>query len=244
MGSEAQLQRETGNGKRETVIRLGALGGTFNPIHFGHMHIARSCRQLFSLTQVHFVVASRPPHKASERLIPFEHRYAMVSLATAGIPCFIPSLIELESKASPYSIDTMRKLEHHIRQGNDILYFIAGGDSLAEIKTWRENESLLDSYSFIFVLRSGIYKPNPEDALPRKVLARVRDLSGMKPAQIKKQIAEEEKSGENRIYIVDLGAPDISATRIRAQAGSGNSIRSVVPAAVCRYIKKLHLYGA
>lgn len=225
-------------------VRLGVFGGTFNPIHFGHLHIARACQRLFSLSQVHFVVAASPPHKCTETLIPLTHRYAMACLATSGMPSFIPSLIELEPQASPYSIDTLKKLAHRIDQKRDVLYFIAGGDSLAEIMSWRENETLLTSYNFIFVMRAGMRKVDPKEVLPRRALARVRNLAGMGRVRMKRQIAEEENSGENRIYIVDLGAPDISATRIRAQIGAGKPVRAEVPIPVCDYIRKMKLYGA
>ena len=92
------------------VVRIGVLGGTFNPVHNGHLHIARNIQEFFALKQVHFVVATTPPHKSLEDLIPFNHRYAMVSLAVAGVSSFIPSLVELEPEASPFSIDTMDKL--------------------------------------------------------------------------------------------------------------------------------------
>jgi nicotinate-nucleotide adenylyltransferase len=225
-------------------VRLGVFGGTFNPIHLGHLYIARACQRLFSLSQVHFVVAASPPHKSAEALIPFTHRYAMACLATSGAPTLIPSLIELEPQASPYSIDTLRKLAHRIDKKRDALYFIAGGDSLSEIMSWRENETLLTSYNFIFVMRAGMRKVDPKEVLPRQALARVRNLAGMGRILMKRQIAEEENSGENRIYIVDLGAPDISATHVRSQIKAGRPIRAEVPSPVCDYIRKLNLYGA
>lgn len=115
---------------------------------------------------------------------------------------------------------------------------------MAEINSWRENETLLTSYNFIFVLRAGTTPVDPKDVLPGQTLARVRNLSGMGRVRMKRQIAEEEKSGESRIYIVDLGAPDISATRIRTQVGAGKFVRSVAPVSVCAYMRKLNLYGS
>jgi nicotinate-nucleotide adenylyltransferase len=224
-------------------IRLGVLGGTFNPIHFGHLHIARSCQRLFSLSQVHFVVAAAPPHKSAEELIPFAHRYAMVCLAASARCSFIPSLMELEPPASPFSVDTMSKFAHRADNKKPILYFIAGGDSLAEVKSWRESETLLTSYNFIFVQRPGTTILDPEGVLPKQALAHVRNLAGFGRAKMQRKIAEEENSGETRIYIVDLDAPDISATRIRIQAGKGKSIKPAVPGLVRDYIRKLNLYG-
>jgi len=220
--------------------RIGVLGGTFNPIHRGHLHIAREIQRIFSLAEVHFVVATTPPHKAPGDLIPFTHRYAMVSLATAGVSSFIPSLIELEPEASPFSVDTMRKLARSLGRRKGLLYFIAGGDSLPEVKTWRESEKLLTSYSFIFATRPGSRPVNPADVLPERAVARVWDLSGLGQDKTYRVV---EQTDASRIYILNVGAPDISATQIRELASSGKSIQRMVPKSVREYIDKLHLYG-
>jgi nicotinate-nucleotide adenylyltransferase len=228
--------------RRLGIARVGVFGGTFNPIHFGHLHIAERIQKAFSLSQVYFVVATVPPHKLHEDLIPFVHRYAMVSLAVAGIPSFISSMIELEPEASPFSIDTMKKFECSPGRDTRDLFFIAGGDSLAEVQSWRDSEKLLTSYNFVFADRPGTGPVSYEDVLPEKAVARVRDLTGLGPVQIRRKIAAED-SGENRIYIADVGAPDISATCIRGLASAGKSICRMVPGPVCEYIRKHHLYG-
>ena len=224
------------------IARVGVLGGTFNPIHFGHLHIAERVREIFSLSRVYFVVATVPPHKLGEKLIPFVHRYAMVSLAVAGNPRFVPSMMELEPEASAFSIDTMKKFECLLAREKSALYFIAGGDSLAEVKSWRDSEKLLTSYNFVFAARPGTEPVLSDDVLPQKALARVRDLTGLGMARMRRKIAGE-KSGENRIYIVDVDALDISATRIRGLASGGKPYRRMVPGPVCEYIRKHHLYG-
>jgi nicotinate-nucleotide adenylyltransferase len=224
------------------IVRIGVLGGTFNPIHSGHLHIARRIQRLFSLSQVHFVVATVPPHKPVENLISFSHRYAMVSLAVADTRSFIPSMIELEPEASPYSIDTMKKLSARIAGKNGTLYFIAGGDSLMEVKSWRDSERLLTSYNFVFAVRPGIDLARAKDALPERAVARVRDLRGLRRDEIRRKLAGS-RANDNRIYIVDVKAPDISATRIRNLAFSGKAIDRMVPRPVRDYVGKLHLYG-
>jgi nicotinate-nucleotide adenylyltransferase len=166
----------------------------------------------------------------------------MVSLAVAKAPSFIPSLIELEPQASPFSVDTMSKLARRVGREGGILYFIAGGDSLLEVKSWRESEKLLTSYNFVFVMRPGTEPIVPADVLPERAVARVRDLTGLKQVQMRRRIAEE-SAGESRIYLVDVGAPDISATQIRSRASSGKSIQRMVPGPVREYIRKLHLYS-
>jgi nicotinate-nucleotide adenylyltransferase len=228
--------------KRLKKARIGVLGGTFDPIHLGHLHIARQVQRLFSLSQVHFVVASTPPHKSLEHLIPFSHRYAMVSLATSGFASFIPSMVELEFEASSFSVDTIGKLWRRFPREQAALYFIAGGDSLPEVRSWHESEKLLTLCNFVFVMRPGTMAVNPTAVLPEAAAERLIDLSGLGPIQARRQIGSHENDGF-KIYIVDIGAPNISATTIRTLAGSGKSIRRFVPANVGEYIRKLHLYG-
>ncbi len=225
------------------VTRLGVLGGTFNPIHLGHLHVARSVRRLFDLDRIYFVVACTPPHKSLENLVPLTHRYAMVTLATAGEPSFVPSLIELEPPVSPFSVNTMEKLARRNDGKGSVMYFIAGGDSLAEVCTWRDSATLLASYSFIFVTRPGSAAVEPASVLPEKALPGVRNLVGLKPFRLRRRIRAEEAHGTNRIFIVDIEAPDISASRIRELVSRGKRIRHLVPAPVHEYLKKTHLYG-
>jgi nicotinic acid mononucleotide adenylyltransferase len=111
-----------------------------------------------------------------------------------------------------------------------------------EVNSWRKSEKLLTSYNFVFAARPGTDLADYRNALPERAIARVRDLTGLGRTQIRRRIAEE-KAGENRIYIVDVGAPDISATGIRNLASSGKPIHRMVPRAVYEYIRKLHLYG-
>jgi nicotinate-nucleotide adenylyltransferase len=208
----------------------------------GHLHIAHAAQSLFSLSQVHFVVASVPPHKQPESLIPFTHRYAMVSLAIARERSFFPSMVELEPEASPYTFDTMHKLERSIGQGRGRFFFIAGGDSLQEVKFWRESERLLASYDFIFMMRPGTGLLIPEEHLPASVVPQVRNFTGLRRSQIRR-LLDDDHSEEKRIYFVESGAPDISSTGIRGLAFSNKAIRRMVSGPVREYIRKLHLYG-
>ena len=224
-------------------MKLGVFGGTFDPIHRGHMHIARHAQNLFGLSQIHFVVATSPPHKRAGDLGPFSLRFAMVSLATSRFPSFIPSLIELEPPRSPYSIHTLGKLARGSSRAPRDLFFIAGGDSLLEVSNWREGGKLLSSYSFIFVSRPGVEDQDPARVLPRRVVSRVRDLRGLGRRQARREIRLEERASQNRIFLVDLSAPDISASRIRSLVFAGRRIQHLVPVPVGQYIRKLHLYG-
>jgi len=225
------------------TVGIGVFGGTFNPIHRGHLHVAKSVQSLFGLSRVYFVVSSLPPHKRAEELIPFAHRYAMTSLAVEKEISFIPSMVEMEPEQSPYSIDTMDKLARIEKQNR--LFFIAGGDSLLEIASWRESERLLAEYNLIFVTRPWDGPIDAEKCLPADAFRRTRDLTGLGRAQAKKMIAEEPKE-ENRIYIMDAKAPDISSTKIRALVatkGGNRAVRRSLLPAVRGYIRKLRLYG-
>jgi len=226
------------------TVGIGVLGGTFNPIHRGHLHVAKSVQSLFGLSRVYFVVSTAPPHKCTEELIPFAHRYAMTSLAVEKEISFIPSMVEMEQEPSPYTIDTMDKLALTEKQNR--LFFIAGGDSLLEVASWRESERLLTEYSFIFVTRPWDGPIDAEKCLPADAFRRTRDLTGLDRAQAKKRIGSGPKD-ENRIYIVDAKAPDISSTEIRslfATKGGDRAVRRMLPPAVRVYIKKLRLYSS
>jgi nicotinate-nucleotide adenylyltransferase len=224
-------------------MRIGVLGGTFDPIHLGHLHIAYRAERLFGLSYIHFVVAAAPPHKAVEHVIPFNHRYAMVVLATAGFPSFLPSLAELEPPASSFSIHTLGKLARPRRGPRPGLYFIAGEDSLQDVANWRASARLLNSYNFVFVTRPGVRTIPVETLLPKGTVARLCDLRDVRPRELRRTIEKEQEFTGNRVYLVDVGALDISSTQIREGAISGKRISHLLPAPVHEYIQKLHIYG-
>jgi nicotinate-nucleotide adenylyltransferase len=224
-------------------MNLGVFGGTFNPIHRGHLHIATSAQMLFGLEEVYFVVAGAPPHKEGSQILAFEHRYAMVSLATSGAKRFIPSLIELQPPASPYSIDTLAKLQRSCNVRSTELYFIAGADSLLEMAGWRGSEELLSCYNFIFAVRPGVRERGLASALPAGAGSRLRDLRGLSNRRLRRCIREEQASGQARAYVIEVGAPNISGSKIRALRRNGRRMVHLVPNSVYQYIQKQHLYG-
>ena len=224
-------------------MRLGVLGGTFDPIHLGHLRIAYRAERLFGLSNVRFVVASAPPHKAVQQIIPFNHRYAMVALATAGFPSFIPSVTELEPPASSFSIHTLDKLARPRQGPRPRIYFIAGEDSLQDVANWRASAQLLSAYNFIFVTRPRVRKLPVETLLPKKAVSRLCDLREVKPRELRRRIEQEQESDGNRVYVVDVHALDISSSRIRDLAKSRKRISHLVPAPIDEYIQKLHIYG-
>jgi nicotinate-nucleotide adenylyltransferase len=224
-------------------MNVGVFGGTFNPIHLGHLHIAAGVQQLFGFSRIYFVVASTPPHKPGLDIAAFLDRYAMVSLALSGSERLIPSAVELERPASPFSIDTMRKFARRSPADPENLFFIAGGDSLYDVGGWHRGNELLESYNFVFVMRPGVDVDDPRSILPRAVAGRVRDFRGYSVRKIRRDAASAANGRRNSIFIVDVAAPDISASQVRRLVSGGRSVRSLVPDAVNRYIKKLGLYG-
>ena len=199
-------------------------------------------QHILGLSRIYLVVASTPPHKPGLDLAPFLHRYAMVSVALSGSDRLIPSAIELERPASPFSIDTMRKFVRRTGPGRAGLYFIAGSDSLYEVGGWHRGEELLASYNFVFAVRPGVAVDDPRSVLPSRVADRVRDLRGCGVRRIRREAAATER-GANAILLVDVAAPDVSASQVRSLVADGRSIKRFVPGSVIRYINKLGLYG-
>jgi nicotinate-nucleotide adenylyltransferase len=221
-------------------MKVGVLGGTFDPIHLGHLRVAEQARKVFGFSQIHFAVAATPPHKRAGNIIPFIHRYAMVCLATARRREFLPSMVEIEPPASPFSIDTLRKLTRGGREGE--IYFIAGGDSLLDVTNWRRSEELLASYNFVFVTRPGSGSLDTVD-LPPAARRRLRDLRGLGPRALRPRLRAETRRSESSIYVIDVGALDISSSEIRRRAAAGTRIAHLLPPLVHAYIQKLKVYG-
>jgi nicotinate-nucleotide adenylyltransferase len=221
--------------------RFGVFGGTFNPIHNGHLHIAQRVESALGLDRTLFVVATTPPHKSVASVLSFHHRYGMVCLATASFARFVPAMTELEAPPSPYSIDTIAKLERSPALKGGTFYFIAGTDVLPDLKNWYRGWDLLSGCNFVFVIRPDVGRAGIESVLPKAV--RVTDLAGLSARRAREQVLADEKCGQKRIYLLDVNAPDISASRIRALAAAGKPIGRLVPGPVYSYIRKTHLYG-
>ncbi|MFI5125323.1 MAG: nicotinate (nicotinamide) nucleotide adenylyltransferase, partial [Candidatus Acidiferrales bacterium] len=149
--------RAAASKKTRTSRSIAIFGGTFDPVHSGHLAVAEATERLFRLDAIYFVPSSRPPHKQREKLAAFSHRYAMVALAAAGHSKFIPSLVEAppESGAAEafYSIATVRRYRREYPRDRN--YFILGADSFLEITIWKSFEALLDSCDFIIASRPG-----------------------------------------------------------------------------------------
>lgn len=211
---------------------LGVLGGTFDPIHFGHLDAAAAARAALSLDEVLFVPSHDPPHRPVEpHATPF-HRFAMASLAVNGCPGDRVSDMELAREGPSYTIDTLRALQQHGWPASQI-FFILGADAFADVATWREYPRVLDEANFVVVARPGV---TPEEAL-----ARNPELSGrLKPASTTDSL-QQARTG---IILLNADTRDVSSTLIRERLRAGRPIDDLVPPAVARHILAHYLYGA
>jgi nicotinate-nucleotide adenylyltransferase len=212
-------------------VIIGILGGTFDPIHEGHLYLAQSVSGLLALDQVWFMVAHIPPHKSRrEPLSPF-HRYAMTSLALSGRPSFLASTWELERGGRSFTVDTLCELRRS--RPADQFCFVAGSDSLRELHLWKEYDRLLAENCFVFVQRPGAEADLSEPGWPGAIKAAV----GTAASQTSLTAAP------GFSYLLDLQAPPISSTVIRDAIAAGQSPPAgwLAPA-VFEYIRKHHLY--
>jgi nicotinate-nucleotide adenylyltransferase len=144
------------------VARIGIFGGTFDPVHRGHLAVARTALRRLKLDRLIFIPAGVPPHKQRRPLAAFRHRFAMLKLATAGEPRFAVS--RLEAKGVHYSIDTVRRMKRRLKAG-DRLFFVIGADAFSEIPTWRESKKLLHACEFAVATRPGAALEKVSDAV-------------------------------------------------------------------------------
>lgn len=196
--------------------RMGILGGTFDPIHLGHLLVAETIMDEFSLDRVIFIPAAVPPHKLGSQVSAARHRYMMTLLATCSNPRFQVSDMEMHRQGPSYSRDTLAELvkEH----GSDTeFYFIVGADSVASLHTWNRIDELLELCHFIGASRPGCM---PDMT---KIYARFGALA-------------------DRIHCTETPKLEISSTAIRERVREGRTIRYIVPESVEQYIYKEKLY--
>lgn len=218
--------------------RIALYGGTFDPIHRGHLRVARGLSRIFSLDEVLFIPADVAPHKRVRNVTPALHRYAMLALATQEESGFLVSTIELDAPERPYTVETLSRMQETL--GNDVqIFFIMGADSWMEITTWREWERVLALSNHIVVTRPG-YEVGAAHVTP-EIRERVVDLRGKNQEQAALEIAEGDGM---KIYITDAVNVDVSATGIREAVRDGRDadwLKFVQPP-VANYIRKYGLY--
>lgn len=200
------------------VTAIGIMGGTFDPVHFGHLRAAEEVLQGFGLERVIFVPSGRPPHKPVLEVTPPEHRYLMTLLATADNPRFTVSRVEIDRAGPSYTLDTLKEL-HKSHSPETAFYFITGLDAILEISTWSKYQELFDLTDFVAVTRPGYSV---------QVLSDLERTLGSARFQ--------------KIHPFPVTLLAIASSDIRKRVREGKSIRYLVPDSVDKYIRKEGLY--
>jgi nicotinate-nucleotide adenylyltransferase len=228
--------KKSGRGRR-----IALFGGTFDPIHLGHLAVARAAMRRFNLDRVFFIPSANPPHKPASELLPFAHRFAMVSLACAVHPRFIPSLAEGEVNGGGardsiyYSVDTVRRFQQEFCGPGDCVFFLMGADSFLDIQAWKDYETFLGLCDFVVAHRPGFPSDSFRRVIPPELLADA-------PAQKKTSVTRSIALKHTTVYLLDTVDSDVSATAVRQRLDRGRSILGLVPASVEEYIKKQVIY--
>ena len=198
-------------------MKIGIMGGTFDPIHFGHLATAEAVREIFSLDEILFIPAARPPHKLGKDIADEISRLTMVQLATYSNEFFKVSDMELKRTGPSYTLDTMNELHKIFGQATE-LFFIIGADSLADLQKWHAARELVEKCHFIATTRPGIDVD----------FSAVKKFFGI--------------SADKHIHRVITPGLEISSTDIREKVRLGRSIKYLVPEVVESYILKMGLY--
>ena len=212
--------------------RIALYGGTFDPVHTGHLEVARRVSQLFEIEKVLFIPAQMAPHKIGRPVTEPLHRYAMLALATQDDQQLSISTFELDAPDRRYTVDTVGHFQRVLGDSTE-LFFIMGADSWSEITTWREWERLLSMTNHIVVSRPG-YEPVTTQV--GRISDRIVDVRGGK--------SPVRTEGANKIFFTDVVMKDVSATNIRRLANEGRveELTGLVPGPVLEYIKKYGIY--
>ncbi len=213
-------------------MKIGLFGGTFDPIHWGHLRNAEEVREGFSLDRLLFIPTGEPPHKKREAATPARDRLEMVRLAIRKNPGFALSMVEVSRPGKSYSIDTVRYFAR-TRGTKDSLYFILGFDAFADIGSWKDFREIFRLCNFIITSRPGSGNSMSLEHMP----VAVRRLFCYDP---KRKLYRHESGTE--LFFFKLTDIAISASDIRGRLREGRSIRYLVPSGVETYIKRKGLY--
>jgi len=231
-------------------MRLGIFGGTFDPVHFGHLLLAEQCREQWSLDAVWLLPAAVPPHKQRLGITAAEHRLAMLELATAGHPALRACDLELQRGGTSYTVETLASLRQ--ADADRELFLLLGADSLADLPTWREPRRILELATVVAVNRGrAAVDPAPILAAltsPAGAHAAAGDLAVDDDRTAADRTAADRAAVDRaadrpRIVTATMPAVDLSATDLRLRAAAGRSLRYMTPRAVEEYIREHRLYA-
>ncbi len=198
-------------------MRLGVLGGTFDPIHFGHLLAAETTCESLHLDQVLFAPAALPPHKQQMHVLPVAHRVAMVRLAIADNPSFALSTVDLDRPGPHYTVDMVQLIREQYAIGAEEMFLIIGADSLTQLPTWHEPAQLIQMCRLAVVVRP---------CYPVDLASLEQSLPGL----------------TGRLELIEMPALGISSSDLQRRVREGHSIRYQTPEAVVRYITEHQLY--
>lgn len=212
--------------------RIGLFGGTFNPVHLGHLRAAEEIRESFQLDPVIFIPASDPPHKKRGAILDARLRAEMVRLAIGGNPFFSLSEVELKRPGKSYSVETIGHFRRHF--GAEVqLFFILGLDAFLEVTTWKEYAALFDLCHFIIMTRPGFEKKFSRAHLPVELAKNFCYDSHKKEYRY--------RSGFS-LFPQEIAALEISSTKIRERIRKGRSVKYLLPPSVEEFIRRKKLY--
>lgn len=197
---------------------IAIMGGTFDPIHYGHLVTAEAVRHKFNIERVLFIPTGNPPHKTDKKVNSSEHRYLMTVLATVTNPYFDVSRMEIDRQGYTYTIDTIMELKNIVSE-DTMFYFITGADAIHQILTWKEPEKLLGLCEFVAVTRPGYNK--------NKLFNEIENLRNR---------------FESKIHFMEGPSLDISSSDIRNRVQQDFPIKYMLPETVESYIYKFKLY--
>jgi nicotinate-nucleotide adenylyltransferase len=219
--------------------RVGLLGGTFDPIHLGHLETASAARRALQLGSVYVLPSNVPPHRSQQPAASSHHRFAMTALAVNGLDGLRASDIELSVSGPSYTAETLTRFSHATGLAVPQIFFITGADAFAEIETWYRYPDVLDLANFIVVSRPGFAVEKLRQRLPG-LADRMIVPDGEPPAANSQRPIAKNRA----IFLVHATTPDVSSSDIRQRLMTRRSITGLVPATVERHIAQHGLYGS
>ena len=241
------LRLSAGVPYRLSAVNIAFFGGTFDPVHRGHIAVAESASKRFELGRILFVPAELPPHKQKQAFTGFAHRMAMVALATQGHLTFVPSDVEArlyaETGKPNYSLETVRRLKRDLKKA-DKLYFLIGIDAFVDIAKWHRPAELLRECEFIVANRPGYSLGDIAGALPEELRPRAEVLKAARKtgSELASSGAVMAFSGVT-LHLLEDVSEKVSSTQLRsAAASSGRRLEGYVGDGVAEYIRKTRLY--